>query len=293
MKRKLLLAISLTLLSGCSFDRVRFPWNIKGASQQVDDYLYKDNISAPFTSPSRGKSSPLLGLPPLLTELPPSGIQPLSQASIDQCAKLIGAPSEQTHLADKTNYGERVRSDAWRRPVGSTPQIIVLHETVINQSQTINLFKTPHQDDAQQVSYHLLIGRDGSLLRIVPDKSRAYGAGMSAFGDATQRLKPGSVGSINNIALHVSLVSPPDSSDNIDSHSGYSQAQYKSLAAQVLLWQAKYGIPLTRVTTHASVDRSHSRYDPRSFRWDIFDGYYRFASRQCGFDRFDNKTAGL
>lgn len=292
MKLKLLLAISLATLSGCSVDRVRFPWNDKGANQQADDYLYKD-ISAPNTAPSPGKSSLLLGLPPLLTELPPSGLQPLSQAVIDQCAKLIGIPAEETHLADKTNYGERIRSDAWRRPVASTPQLIVLHETVINQSQTIDLFKTPHQDDAQQVSYHLLIGRDGSLLRIVPDRSRAYGAGMSAFGDVTQRLKPGSVGSINNIALHVSLVSPSGSSDELDTHSGYSQAQYKSLAAQVLLWQAMYGIPLTRVTTHASVDRSHSRYDPRSFRWDIFDVHYRDASRQCGFERFDNKTAGL
>lgn len=220
-------------------------------------------------------------------------MQPSSQESIDQCAKLIGLPAEQTHIADKTNYGQRIRSDAWRRPIRSTPQIIVLHETVINESQTIELFKTPHPEDSQQVSYHLLIGRDGGLLRIVPDKSRAYGAGMSAFGDVTQHLKPGSVGSINNIALHVSLVSPPSSSDKLDAHSGYSQAQYKSLAAQVLLWQSKYGIPLTRVTTHSAVDRSHSRYDPRSFHWDIFDAHYRDVSRQCGFDRFNNKTAGL
>ena len=58
-------------------------------------------------------------------------------------------------------------------------------------------------------------------------------------------------------------------------------------------WQAQYGIPLTRVTTHAAVDRSRSRYDPRSFRWDRFDPHYQGSARLCGFERFDNGQAGL
>ena len=130
-------------------------------------------------------------------------------------------------------------------------------------------------------------------MRIVPDNKRAYGAGMSAFGDVTQRREPGRVGSINNIALHVSLVTPPDGRDDRGAHSGYTEAQYRSLAGQVLLWQARHGIPMTRVTTHAAVDRSRSRYDPRSFRWDRFDPLYQAAARACGFERFDNHEAGL
>ena len=73
-----------------------------------------------------------------------------------------------------------------------------------------------------------LVDRDGSRLRIVPDENRAFGSGMSAFGDVTQRTKPTSVGSINNIALHVSLVSPADGRDDRDGHSGYTNAQYKT-----------------------------------------------------------------
>ena len=74
----------------------------------------------------------------------------------------------------------------------------------------------------------------------------------STFGDATQRTKLGSVSSINNIALHISLVSPADGRGDTSAQSGYTDEQYKSLAAQVLLWQAKFGIPFTRLTTHAA-----------------------------------------
>jgi hypothetical protein len=41
------------------------------------------------------------------------------------------------------------------------------------------------------------------------------------------------------------------------------------------------------------VDRSHSRYDPRSFRWDRFDLHYQEAAARCGWQRFDNQQAGL
>lgn len=51
----------------------------------------------------------------------------------------------------------------------------------------------------------------------------------------------------------------------------------------MLLWQARFGIPMGRLTTHAAVDRSHSRYDPRSFRWDRFDAAYAKAPASCGF----------
>jgi hypothetical protein len=39
---------------------------------------------------------------------------------------------------------------------------------------------------------------------------------------------------------------------------------------------------MSRVTSHAAIDRSHSRYDPRSFRWDRFDQAYAKAVVSCG-----------
>ena len=198
---------------------------------------------------------------------------------------------EQERPAHPSNYGQRRSRDELGRPVPHEPRLIVLHETVLSAADTLALFQTPHPRDDDQVSYHLLIDRQGRPLRLVPDLARAYGAGMSAFGDATVRVRRRSPGSINDVALHLSLESPADGRGDGDGHSGYSSAQYRASAAQVLLWQARYGIPLTRLTTHAAVDRSRSRYDPRSFRWDRFEPVYRQAATLCGFQRYDPQRA--
>ncbi|WP_244279630.1 N-acetylmuramoyl-L-alanine amidase [Synechococcus sp. UW179A] len=215
-----------------------------------------------------------------------------SLEEIQACEQRLGLAEEDIQLAHPTNFGERKSRDSWGRELQVKPMVIVLHETVISEAQALGLFKTNHPDDDQQVSYHMLIGRDGRRVRIVPDQKRAYGSGMSAFGDVTLRDRPGSVGSINNIALHISLVTPSDGRGDADGHSGYTNAQYKSLAEQVLLWQATFGIPITRLTTHAAVDRSRSRYDPRSFRWDRFDDYYNDAAELCDLNQFNNDQAG-
>jgi len=206
--------------------------------------------------------------------------KPLPTKIIDACATTIGLGEEQIALADPTNYGLRDARDYRFNHIPSRPMLIVLHETVMGEKETISLFKTRHLRNDDQVSYHLLIARDGRIIRVVPDANRAFGAGMSQFMGHTIRSKPGSVGSINNVALHVSLVSPPDSDDS-DSHSGYTAEQYSALAKQVLYWQMKYGIPMAYVTTHYAVDRSHSRYDPRSFYWDRFDAAHRALSFAC------------
>lgn len=278
-------AIAATLLSlcGCGSVPSRLPW-------QVNDNQKPQGVSQPPQEEAQyERDAPL---PPLF-ELTDSKVIPLNQSVINRCNSLLALSPEKDAHAHSSNYGDRKAQDHWGRPIMDQPQLIVLHETVLGLKQTIDLFQTPHPEDNQQASYHLLIDREGNRWRIVPDGKRAYGSGMSAFGDATQRTKPGAVGSINNIALHVSLVSPADGRDDTDAHSGYTEAQYRNLAGQVLLWQALYGIPITRVTTHLAVDRSHSRYDPRSFRWERFDRHYKVAANRCKLLQFDNQQAGL
>jgi hypothetical protein len=118
-------------------------------------------------------------------------------------------------------------------------------------------------------------------VRIVADGYRAFGAGNSAFRSYTIRLKPDSPGSINNIALHLSFVSPGDGRGDSPTHSGYTQRQYRSAAAQTLLWQATYGIPLNQLTTHKAVDRSQTRTDPRSFDWRQFLSTHSQLAASC------------
>lgn len=189
-------------------------------------------------------------------------------------------PVKEQHLADASNYGNRDSRDYLGRQLASEPSFVVIHETVMGEKDTISLFKTNHINDNDQVSYHMLVARDGRLIRVVPDENRAYGAGMSHFMGSTLRAKKNSAGSINNVALHISLVSP-SGFESTDSHTGYTSDQYLSLAKQILKWQMQFGIPMSRVTTHYAVDRSHSRYDPRSFHWDKFDKFHGQLTETC------------
>lgn len=193
--------------------------------------------------------------------------QPLQSArwSADAPAWLQNyRPPEEVALAHPTNFGERFQRDitgasAARRPV------IVLHETVMPGWQTVKFFQTPHYDGSAQASYHALIKQNGTIFYMVPPDKRAFGAGNSTFygpnGAETTRTTSNFPPSVNNFAYHVSLETPPDGAHNGNSHSGYSDAQYASLAWLV----AKTGVSEDRITTHQSVDRSGSRKDPRSF----------------------------
>lgn len=219
---------------------------------------------------------------PDVQKLGSSGIEPLSDNDLVACRKLLRLEEEKFAPAHPDNFGGRDARDILGRQIPNKPSLIVLHETVISAPATIDLLQTPHPDDNDQASYHMLVSQKGDLIRIVPDVSRAYGSGYSRFGDFTIHSKSPTNFSINNIALHISLETPADGRGDVSSHSGYADVQYNSLAKHVLLWQAKYGIPIFRLTTHASVDRSHSRYDPRTFRWDSFDLYHRPHAATCG-----------
>jgi len=234
-------------------------------------------------SPAQVKASEEYGEGFVLAQ---SDLAPFTPEAIDKCAHVMQMPVEKEALADPTNFGLRDSADYLGRKILSKPKIIVIHETVMGEKDTIALFQAHHPRDEDQVSYHMLISRDGALVRIVPDNNRAYGAGMSHFMGSTLRTKKGSLGSINNIALHISLVSPAGYHHS-DAHSGYTHEQYSTLAAQVLNWQIRYGIPMSRVTTHYAVDRSHSRYDPRSFHWDKFDTVHQKYAALCGAEAFE------
>jgi hypothetical protein len=174
------------------------------------------------------------------------------------------APREEIALADPTNYGDRFATDVHGRPVYND-FIAVIHETVGSAQSALNTFRTPHYRDADQVSYHTLIARDGTVIYIVPPEKRAFGAGNSVFngpqGPETVLTNAAFPPSVNNFAYHVSLETPSDGRGNSRTHSGYTQAQYESLAWLI----ARTSIPESRITTHRQVDRSGNRMDPRSF----------------------------
>ncbi|OUC14019.1 MAG: hypothetical protein B0A82_14320 [Alkalinema sp. CACIAM 70d] len=176
------------------------------------------------------------------------------------------APQELVALAHPTNFGQRFLQDIDGQPLSNEP-IVVLHETDASGESTINFFQTPHADDDDQVSYHALIPEDGRVIYMVPPDKRAFGAGNSVFVNndrqkETVKTNPKFPPSVNNFAYHISLVTPRDGrGSRRRNHSGYSQAQYESLAWLI----SKLGISADRITTHQLVDRSGERVDPRSF----------------------------
>lgn len=188
-------------------------------------------------------------------------------------------PRQVIQLADPSNYGDRYSTDAYGHPLNNQ-FIAVLHETVGSAQSALNLFQTYHPDDNDQVSYHTLVGRDGTIYYIVPPEKRAYGAGNSVFngpsGPETVTTNPAFPPSVNNFAYHVSLETPSDGRGNGANHSGYTQAQYESLAWLL----AQSSIPDGRITTHKAVDRSGSRQDPRSFdHTHFFSLLHRYPNR--------------
>jgi len=168
---------------------------------------------------------------------------------------------------DPSNYGERLRRDAYGNPLDVRPALVVLHETVYGLGSAINTFTTHHPDDADQVSYHVLIGEGGRVVQALDPSKRAFGAGYSAFQGRWAVTNPAMAGSVNNFALHVSLETPLDGENSAASHSGYSTAQYDALAVVLADWMRRYGIAHDHITTHRHVDLGLERADPRSFSW--------------------------
>jgi len=190
---------------------------------------------------------------------------PTVQASVIALQALDAfMPRQESAPADPSNYGSRYGTDIFGKPVSNQP-LIVLHETVGSADSAINTFQTAHTDEEIQVSYHSLIRRDGTIVYIVPPDKRAFGAGNSVFygpkGAETVRTHKHFPPSVNNFAYHISRETPPGGANDYETHSGYSEEQYRSLAWLV----AHTAIPDERITTHRAIDRSESRIDPRSF----------------------------
>jgi N-acetyl-anhydromuramyl-L-alanine amidase AmpD len=189
----------------------------------------------------------------------------LSQRLRDQYAKLN--QRVQRIGIHPSNFSERQKQDAFGNRVDPKPRVVVLHETVYGLNSAINTFVTPHPQDDDQVSYHMLVGEDGRIIQALDPGKRAFGAGYSAFHGEWVITNQKVGGSINNFALHLSLETPLDGENDDLGHSGYSQAQYDAMALVLANWMRRYQIPAENITTHRYVDLGGERADPRSFNW--------------------------
>lgn len=209
-------------------------------------------------------SSPSTVASPVPSSTPSPSASPSSTTTLTASSTTGYVPPQEAAPADPSNYGDRYATDIYGTPVNND-WLIVLHETVGTADSAIQTFLTPHPNEDDQVSYHTLIRRDGTIVYVVPPEKRAYGAGNSVFNGANGaeavKTDPNFPPSVNNFAYHISLETPPDGHNDNPTHSGYTREQYQSLAWLV----ARTPVPDDRITTHQMVDQSGSRIDPRSF----------------------------
>ena len=131
--------------------------------------------------------------------------------------------------------------------------IIVIHDTGADLRSTLRQM----QSSSSGISYHVVIGLDGSIYYVVPPHEKAYGAARSSFkGESID-------GSVDDFAYHVALETGT-----------YTDAQYLSLAYVI----ARTGIEDERITTHAEVDTSGLFKDPESIDMSrVFSSLKKFS----------------
>jgi N-acetylmuramoyl-L-alanine amidase len=121
------------------------------------------------------------------------------------------------------------------RPGGIAPTGILLHATAGKSTAgDVEWCCSPKS----QVSYHDIIGRDGTCYRLVDPLKRAWHAGVSSFRGQ---------GDCNGYMIGVAF-----SNDNTGVEP-YSEAQLAAGATLVAGYMKRFGIPMDRVTRHKDV----------------------------------------
>jgi N-acetylmuramoyl-L-alanine amidase len=148
------------------------------------------------------------------------------------------APTVINHFADANHHG-----GPW-----DGAKAIVLHHTGGTNSLAW-LSTTP----GSGVSVHVLIAKNGTVYRIVPDGKQAWHVGRSAVGNYSRL---GSAGSPNECCLGIEIENRGNGSDP------YTDAQYWSVGWVICQWWNAHGdLP---VITHQLID-TQGKNDPYNF----------------------------
>jgi N-acetylmuramoyl-L-alanine amidase len=140
------------------------------------------------------------------------------------------------------------------------PSLVIIHgDAGASDAGTVAWVCNPKSE----VSYHYLVGRDGTLYQFVQESEKAWHAGVSTFhGEEI-------LGSVNPISIGVCFA------NNGKGNEPYTAAQYKAGGELVAQICERHGIPLHRVRGHFEVSPGR-KTDP----WDHFDwpAFYRWFS---------------
>jgi N-acetylmuramoyl-L-alanine amidase len=138
-----------------------------------------------------------------------------------------------------------------RRPAGVKASVIVIHGTA---GQTDRGDVSWCCDPESKVSYHFIIGRDGTVYRLVRDTERAWHAGKSLWG------KP----NCNDFSIGLGFSN--------DGKEPYTEAQYVAGKELVDELRAKYDIGPENIVGHCHISPDRKTDPWLHFQWGrLFD----------------------
>ena len=129
------------------------------------------------------------------------------------------------------------------------PDLVVIHHT---SDDSVDDAMRTLANPVRKVSAHYLIARDGAIIQLVDERARAWHAGESKWGAATD---------INSASLGIEL-------DN-NGRETFSDAQISALLRLLTDIKERYGIPAANFVGHADVAPRRKTDPSRYFPWKV------------------------
>lgn len=137
------------------------------------------------------------------------------------------------------------------RPDGVPIDMLILHYTdTVDTDAALNILLDP----ARKVSAHYLVAEDGTIHSLVPELRRAWHAGVSAWGGATD---------INDRSIGIEIVNPGHS----NGYRAFPEAQMLALMALIKGIMQRHQIPPLRVLAHSDVAPQRKKDPGELFDW--------------------------
>jgi N-acetylmuramoyl-L-alanine amidase len=127
------------------------------------------------------------------------------------------------------------------------PNFVILHQTT---NDTMARALATLTDPQREVSAHYLIGRDGAVMQLVDEASRAWHAGESWWGGSTD---------LNSTSVGIELDNTGDEE--------FAEAQIVALLALLDELRARYRIPAANILAHGDIAPTRKVDPSRLFPW--------------------------
>ena len=169
------------------------------------------------------------------------GLAVLLLATLAGCAPLPAGQGRGARWQPSPNFDQR------------RPNFVILHQTTNDNAATALATLT---DPERRVSAHYLIGRDGALVQLVDEASRAWHAGESWWGGNTD---------LNSASIGIELDNTGDEA--------FAEAQIVALLDLLGELRVRYRIPRGNFLAHGDIAPARKVDPGRLFPWQRLAGH--------------------